>query len=164
MNQPGRIRIDEFRDSHLEDLVSLSLRAWAPVFESIAQTLGAELFCEQYPDWRVSQRNAVVDACSDRSTQVWVARDEGQVAGFAALRLHAPDRMGEVYMIAVDPAFQRRGIARALMARSVAHFKEAGMTTVMIETGGDGGHAPARRLYEGAGFTAFPCVLYFRKL
>jgi hypothetical protein len=32
----------------------------------------------------------------------------------------------------------------------------------MVETAGDPGHAPARRLYEGAGFTPFPIVRYFR--
>ena len=37
------------------------------------------------------------------------------------------------------------------------------MTTAMVETGGDPGHAPARSTYEAAGFRHFP-VKYFRKV
>jgi ribosomal protein S18 acetylase RimI-like enzyme len=63
---------------------------------------------------------------------------------------------------AVDPDFQRRGIAKALTQHALAYFREAGMTTAMVETGGDPGHEPARRTYEAAGFQAFPSVRYFR--
>ena len=89
---------------------------------------------------------------------------DGAIAGFAALKLHEADRMGEIHMIAVDPNFQRRGIARALTDHAMACFREAGMTTAMVETGGDPGHEPARRTYEAAGFRAFPSVRYFRKV
>ncbi|MGE0394416.1 MAG: GNAT family N-acetyltransferase, partial [Vicinamibacterales bacterium] len=78
--------------------------------------------------------------------------------------LHEADRMGEIHMIAVDPDFQRRGIAAALTAHSVACLTQAGMTTAMVETGGDAGHAAARRTYESAGFRLFPVARYFRKL
>jgi hypothetical protein len=35
---------------------------------------------------------------------------------------------------------------------------------VAIGTGGDPGHAPARRTYEAAGFTPLPLVRYYRLL
>jgi len=35
------------------------------------------------------------------------------------------------------------------------------MRVAMIETGGDPGHAPARRVYERAGYTALPAVRFF---
>ena len=72
--------------------------------------------------------------------------------------------MGEIHMIAVDPDFQRRGIAKDLTNHSLAWLKEAGMTTVVVDTGGDPGHAPARRTYESAGFRLFPIARYFKKL
>jgi len=34
----------------------------------------------------------------------------------------------------------------------------------MVETGGDPGHAPARRVYEKAGYTGFPVAGYFKAL
>jgi ribosomal protein S18 acetylase RimI-like enzyme len=156
--------IEPYADSDLAAIVALSLRAWEPVFASLAQVMDPEVFREQHPDWRVTQRNAVEATCADESFRVWVAREGAQTAGFVALRLHAADRMGEIYMIAVDPEHQRRGIAAALTQHSLAWFRQAGMTTVMVETGGDPGHAPARRTYESAGFRLLPVARYFKKL
>ena len=70
---------------------------------------------------------------------VWVASEGSRTIGFVALKLHAAERMSEIYMIAVDPGFQRRGTATALTNHSLAWLKQAGMTTVMVETGGDPG-------------------------
>ena len=101
----------------------------------------------------------------DESRLEAIVQTEGlQTAGFAALRLHTDDRMGEIYMIAVDPGFQRRGIGTSLTNHSLAWLRQAGMTTVMVETGGDPGHAPARRTYESAGSRLFPIARYFNKL
>jgi hypothetical protein len=38
------------------------------------------------------------------------------------------------------------------------------MVVAMVETGGDAGHAPARRVYEQAGFRLLPISRYFREL
>jgi GNAT superfamily N-acetyltransferase len=62
----------------------------------------------------------------------------------------------------VDPDFQRRGIAARLTAHALAWFKQAGMSIAMVETGGDPGHAPARRAYESSGFRLVPVARYFR--
>ena len=156
--------IEPYDDSRLEAVVRLSLRAWAPVFESIEKAMGSDIFREQHPDWRVTQRSAVESVCSDVGFHVWVATEGSETVGFVALKLHPDERMGEIYMIAVDPDFQRRGIATDLINHSLAWLKEAGMTTVTLETGGDPGHAPARRTYEAAGFRLYPMARYFKKL
>ena len=158
------MRIEPYNDSRLDAIVRLSLRAWEPVFESIASVMDPDVYREQHPDWRVTQRNAVESVCADENVHVWVASEGSQTVGFVVLKLHTEERMGEIYMIAVDPDFQRRGIATALTNHSLAWFKQAGMTTVMVETGGDPGHAPARRTYESAGFRLFPIARYFKKL
>jgi hypothetical protein len=38
------------------------------------------------------------------------------------------------------------------------------MRVAMIETGGDPGHAPARRVYEKADYTLIPNARYFKAL
>ncbi len=151
-------------DDH-EPVVGLSLRAWAPVFASIEQVLrGSGVFEAQHPDWRATQRAAVQQACDDEQVPAWVADADGAVAGFVAVRPHTGDLLGEIHMVAVDPPFQHRGIASALTGHALRWFAEQGMTTAMVETGGDPGHAPARATYERAGFTALPSVRYFRTL
>jgi ribosomal protein S18 acetylase RimI-like enzyme len=72
--------------------------------------------------------------------------------------------MGVVDMIAVDPRYQRRGIARQLMDHSIAHMRTQGMDIAAVETGADPGHGPARALYESLGYRALPVVRYLRLL
>jgi ribosomal protein S18 acetylase RimI-like enzyme len=72
--------------------------------------------------------------------------------------------MGVVDMIAVDPAYQRRGIATALMDRSADHMRDRGMDIAVVETGGDPGHAPARAMYEASDYTLLPVVRYLKLL
>jgi ribosomal protein S18 acetylase RimI-like enzyme len=115
-------------------------------------------------DWQGAQRSAVEAVCDADDVAVFVATETSRVAGFVALKLHAEDRMGEIYMIAVDPDFQRRGIAARLTAHAVEWFQAAGMEIAMVETGGDPGHAPARRSYESSGFTLLPVARYFPAL
>ena len=67
-------------------------------------------------------------------------------------------------MIAVEPAAQRRGVARALTEHALTQMRETGCSLAEVATGGDEGHAPARALYESAGFTAFPLVRYYHEL
>lgn len=55
-------------------------------------------------------------------------------------------------VLAVDPGFQRRGIGRALMEHSQARALDAGMVMMMVETGDDPGHEPARAVYEACGY------------
>ena len=158
------MEIEPYDHSRLDAVVGLSLRAWAPVFESIEQAMGADIFREQHPDWRLTQRRAIESVCSHEDFHVWIASEGVRTVGFVALKLHPDERMGEIHMIAVDPDFQRRGIAAALTRHSLAWLKEAGMTTAVVDTGGDPGHAPARRTYESAGFRLFPIARYFKKL
>jgi ribosomal protein S18 acetylase RimI-like enzyme len=158
------VKIEPYAESHLDAIVALSLRAWEPVFASLEQAMDADVFFEMHPDWRVTQRASVEAACAEAPGQVWVATEEGRVAGFAVLKLHVEDRIGEIYMIAVDPCFQRRGIASALTGHALAWFRDSGMSIAMVDTGGDPGHAPARGAYEASGFRALPLARYFKKL
>ncbi len=157
--------IEPYEDSKLDAIVRLSLRAWEPVFESLQEAMEPAVYRAFYrDDWRVAQRGAVESVCTDEDVHVWVASEESRTVGFVALKLHAEDRMGEIYMIAVDPDFQRRGIATSLTSHSVEWFKNAGMSIAMVETGGDPGHAPARRAYEASGFRLLPVARYFKAL
>ncbi|WP_367134032.1 GNAT family N-acetyltransferase [Saccharothrix sp. HUAS TT1] len=141
-------------------VVEFSLRAWAPVFDSFRAVLGKPIYEALFPDWVSSQAKAVEDVCRDDATAVWVADLRGRAVGFVAVRVGD----GEIHMLAVDPDHQRRGIGSALTERAVDHLREAGVTLAVVGTGGDPGHAAARRTYERAGFTPFPQVQYYRRL
>ena len=158
-----RIRAFEGRDT--EAVVGLSLRAWAPVFVSIEQAMESEVYERLYPKgWRESQRQSVEDVCAAEETRVWVAEVDESIAGFVALDLHPESGMGEIHMLAVDPDHQGEGIGTALTEFALDRLKQDGMTVAMVETGGDPGHAAARRTYEKAGYVQLPIARYFKKL
>ena len=160
-----RPTLREFTDDDLDAVVTLALRAWEPVFASLRDVLGESgVFALLHPDWRADQRTAVRDTCRAAGMRVWVAEVDAVVAGFVAARLEPGQRIGEVVMIAVDPGQQRHGIAAQLMSAALDWFSTSGMAVAMVETGGDPGHAPARRAYERSGFTPLPVARYFKRL
>ncbi len=158
-------RIRPFEDRDTEAVVGLSLRAWAPAFASLKQTLGSEIFRRQHPDWRADQRRAVEEVCATKKGRVWVAEAGASAVGFVAVEFDNPLRsMGEISMLAVDPDHQDRGIGTALTGFALDRLKDAGMTVATVETGGDPGHAAARRTYEKAGYVHLPIARYFKNL
>ena len=160
------VEIRAFDEADLDRIVEFSLRAWEPIFESFRQVLGDPIFLRLHqPDWRTVQGNAVRESCTSDGHEVFVAAVGDQPIGFSAVALNAfHERMGVIEIIAVDPDFQRRGIARRLIDRSIEHMRSCGMDIAAVGTGGDPGHAPARAVYEARGFTALPGVRYLKLL
>ena len=157
-------RIREYRPLDEEAVVELSLRAWAPVFASVEQALDREIFVRLHGDWRQYQAKAVRETLADRAMRVWVAEAERGVVAFVAATLHEERLIGEIWMLAVDPDDQDRGVGTALTEFATDWLRDSGMQVAMVETGGDPGHAPARRTYEKADYTLLPVARYFKAL
>lgn len=58
----------------------------------------------------------------------------------------------DLYWIAVDPAFQRHGLGRALVAEVERHAGAAGGRRMYIETSGKPQYLPTRSFYERCGY------------
>ncbi len=160
-----RPRIRPFEDRDAEAVIDLSLRTWAPVFASLERVLGSDIFRWLHPDWREDQRRAVQEVCAEKKGRVWVAEVERATVGFVATEVFDPERsIGEISMLAVDPDYQGGGIGTALTEFALDRLKDAGMRVAMVETGGDPGHAAARRTYEKAGYILLPIARYFKNL
>lgn len=153
-----------YRAEDLDAVVELSLRAWTPSFTSFPITFGERLAEELHPDWRVDQAKVVTDGCTDPDHHVAVAVTAGVVAGFGVVKLDDDTSIGELRLLAVDPAFQRQGIAATLNEWALDLMRRGGMRLAKVGTGGDDSHAPARRSYERAGYTGIPVVHYFQVL
>lgn len=149
-----------------EPIVELSLRAWEPVYRSVGAELGPELNTLLHgEDWRDHQEREVRETLARDGMRTWVADEDGRVAGFVSAAVVDPRRLiGEIAMLAVDPASQRHGIGSELTEIATEWLLESGMRVAFLGTGGDEGHAPARRVYDRAGFTRFPVVQYFKAL
>ena len=81
-----------------------------------------------------------------------------RVLGFHWTKVH-PGSLGEVYVIAVDPDANIRGLGAPLTRAGLDHLAATGQRDVMLYVEGD--NMRARRLYERMGFrTVLTSVVY----
>jgi ribosomal protein S18 acetylase RimI-like enzyme len=154
-----------FRQADTAQLLALSLRAWSPVFAKLQPAVAEYVYAAFYPKgWEARQLADIAEFLEREGDNVYVAAEGDTILGWIGLRLHAQDGMGEIYILATDPAHQRKGVAAALMDHAMAHMRHAGMAIVMVETGDDPGHEASRSSYERAGFERWPVARYFKKL
>jgi ribosomal protein S18 acetylase RimI-like enzyme len=157
-------QIRPFSKSDLNDLLQITLLAFEPAVISFEKILGPKIYPIVYPDWHKSQREWVEQLCNNQKTTVLVAEVDGATAGFLVYELYARDLTGEVQFLAVHPAYQNQGIAAALNAVALQQMKVSGMKLALVNTGGDESHAPARKTYEKAGYTALPLTRFYKDL
>jgi GNAT superfamily N-acetyltransferase len=159
------MHIRAFTIDDLDAVVALSLRAWGPVFPSITAAYTPEIDALlTTPDWPTAQARAVEAVCRDEDVRTFVATVDDTVAGFTALKIPDDKVMGEIYMLAVDPGFQGHGVGNGLTEFALDWMKNEGVQVAMVETGGDLGHAPARKTYAGAGMHHVEVARYFKRL
>ena len=114
--------------------------------------------------WHPEQGEMTAEDLRARQAESWydpagllLHEREGRLAGFCWTKVHPgggspPDdvAMGEIYVIAVDPDFQGRGIGAPLTLAGLAHLHSRGPATGMLYVESDN-HA-ANAVYERLGF------------
>jgi ribosomal protein S18 acetylase RimI-like enzyme len=104
------------------------------------------------PDHQISQRGFRHYVSSPKSDLI-VADIAGQVAGCALVNYRQGSALARLYTIAVGTAFQRRGIARQLLAAAERAARRRGRQVMRLEVRAD--DAGAIALYQSAGYTLF---------
>jgi putative acetyltransferase len=112
------------------DYSQAQLAAWAPDEIDVA---------------RFAQR------CAAKST--WIADCGGNIAGFSDL-----EGDGHVDMLYVHPAFQRRGVARALLSHIEGVARERGLARLYTEAS-----ITARPAFEARGFVVLAAQIVARR-
>ena len=78
---------------------------------------------------------------------------DGQLAGFCWTKLHGPagdPHSGEIYVIGVDPAYQKRGLGRELTLAGLDSISARGVGEALLYV--DAANAAAMALYTRLGF------------
>ena len=160
------LRIRALESTDVERVLEICRLAFTPIFEGFRQNVGAEIFDRFYSesaDRQIDDLRSVCETVGDET--VFVAEWDGVVAGFVTLSMDPNEIIGEVGLNAVHPDFGCRGIGQGLVEFALARMKERGIVAAKVATGGDRSHAPARRIYEKAGFeSAIPSVTMFKLL
>lgn len=113
---------------------------------SIVQQIAAESFKGYYGHYHADPRldNAVCDAIyqdwagksvssKDFADKVFVVADDGDILGFATLRMNSPQE-GEGVLYGVAPHAQGRGIYRQMIVAGLGWAKEQGAARMVVST------------------------------
>jgi len=150
------------REEHFEIAGDMAIKAWTPIHEEYKRLLGEEIHKTFFDDWRDKKKNSVINSLA--SPRGYVALVDDVVAGFISYRVDENAKTGEIIGNAVDDKFRGMGIGTMMYEFVMDKMREEGMAAVVVTTGGDDAHAPARRAYEKAGFEKFlPSVKYYKK-
>ncbi|WP_431968405.1 mycothiol synthase [Actinacidiphila sp. bgisy160] len=104
----------------------------------------------------------------DRKAEPWfdpagffLAFRGDRLAGFHWTKVHERERLGEVYVLGIDPEEQGGGLGRALTLIGLRHLvHDRGLPTAMLYVDAD--NAPALAVYERLGFTTHEVDLMYR--
>lgn len=85
---------------------------------------------------------------AERNTLMHRLRLGRKTIGFAVSRIGADE--AEILSIAIDAGYRGRGLSRKLLLTHLGYLAAKGVRTISLEV--EENNAPARRLYERAGF------------
>ena len=124
----------------------------------------------QIPESRArhSRREWVRNGFKGRAEAIYVAESENRLrsesprlVGFALLRSKVgTEKVGEIELIAVDPAFHGKGIGKALVAEAIRHYQGK---TSEIQVGTQAKNLQAIGLYTRMGFSVVRSELSFHR-
>ncbi|MEV4411679.1 GNAT family N-acetyltransferase [Catellatospora sp. NPDC049609] len=95
-------------------------------------------------------------------TDLWVVAWDGDEVAGLVVNEREDDGVVDSPWVAVRPAYRRRGLASALLARSLASMREHGVTTACLRTVAENPHGTVS-LYERAGYQVVQRLPRFRK-
>ncbi len=144
--------VEECTSEDVDEIVQLVRAVWTMGVDSqrekiYGRTLGMP--------WQDHIETSVREYLKRPNVQALQIREEGRLAGFTSYRVDAFTGLGEIGYNAVNPDFRGKGLGKVLLNAALICLRKAGRNEVEVVTGMDPGHAPARAVYEGAGFKPF---------
>lgn len=132
----------------------LEIRSYRPEDADEVVRVNAAAFAH-HPEQGAMNRAALAERMAEdwfdpAGLLVAASVETGGLLGFHWTKRHGP-RLGEVYVVAIDPAAQGRGLGRVLTAAGLTHLADAGVEEVLLYVESD--NTAGLRLYEGLGFT-----------
>ncbi|MFC8367476.1 mycothiol synthase [Streptomyces sp. NPDC057238] len=103
----------------------------------------------------------------DRKAEAWfdpegffLAEKDGRLVGFHWTKVHAAERLGEVYVLGVSPDAQGGGLGKSLTTIGLRHLAARGLPTAMLYVDAD--NKAAVSVYERLGFVTHETDLMYR--
>lgn len=145
------MEVRDYVRKDLPEVVKIANAAWRPIRRMTRQKLGEEISNILHPGGdAVSKGIEVAGQIESGEYAVKVCVDSGCVVGFITFKITG--EIGEICNNAALPDSGLKGIGQCMYRAVLDAMRLAGVRVVMVSTGLDEAHAPARRAYERAGF------------
>ncbi|HEX4694148.1 GNAT family N-acetyltransferase [Sphingomonas sp.] len=128
-----RIEVDDLSRAEVVALVELHLR------EAFASSPACHVFALD------------TTKLADSAVMLWTAWEDGELLAMGALK-HLDAEHGEIKSMRTAPGALRRGVGRAMLDHLIGEARARNYRLLSLETGNNEPFAPARALYQRAGF------------
>ncbi|MFF3846000.1 mycothiol synthase [Streptomyces sp. NPDC002328] len=141
----------------------VTVRAFVPGQDDAAWlAVNAAAFAHHPEQGSLTQRDL-----DDRKAEAWfdpagffLAFDGERLVGFHWTKVHAEERLGEVYVLGVAPGAQGGGLGKSLTTIGLRHLAGQGLPTAMLYVDAD--NKAAVSVYERLGFVTHETDLMYR--
>ncbi|MFI8947984.1 mycothiol synthase [Streptomyces sp. NPDC053750] len=141
----------------------VTVRAFVPGQDDAAWfAVNAAAFAHHPEQGALTQRDL-----DDRKAEAWfdpagffLAERGGELIGFHWTKVHAAERLGEVYVLGIRPDAQGGGLGKALTTIGLRHLAGLGLPTAMLYVDAD--NEAAVSVYERLGFVTHETDLMYR--
>lgn len=160
------MHIRPFAQHDLARLTELTIETFGPFYtDSFRPLVGEVVFANQHGNWRDDYRIQVAGLHDPgQHKYIAVAETDCMIVGYVAWSADPVRHNGSVTMLAVSAGHRRNHTGTALCEHAFGQLRALGAEVVVISTGGDPFHAPARAVYERLGCTKLPVAVYYRQL
>ena len=114
-------------------MTKVSITDYSPTHQAAIRRILERIgWAEQYVV--AAERNASDFSQNPEVYGVYIATADGSAVGFVYVQFYEWNRLAQIQGLAVDPAYQRRGIAAELVKRAERFAREKGARGVYVDT------------------------------
>lgn len=143
--------IRAYREEDFDAASNLLARGFAKIFSALRQQLGEELFLATFGKMEGNRRELLRKIADADPANILICEREGRMVGVITFYADPVRKIGTINMNAVDPECGEKGVGQEMYNAVVERCKKSGMKFLVVNTGTDEAHAPARRAYERLG-------------
>ncbi len=141
------------QEEDIDQLESIRLRAFQPIFDSFRNILGTTIYEHAQLPEDMAQKDLLKSLLTtDSIWTTWKVNLDELTIGFISIRIDKKAKVGEIGLNAIDPSYSNKGIGTQMYHFAIEEMKKAGMKVATVATGGDPSHLSARKAYNKAGF------------
>lgn len=159
LREPEALPVQRCGPEDMDAIAKLVREVWTMGGDCTREKTYGRIFGKPWQD-RIEE--SVRNSLGSPHVSAFKVEIDGALAGFASCRVNPDNGIGEIGYNAVDPRFLGRGIGKTLLHHALEHLRQEGIRDVEVVTGLDPGHAPARSIYESAGFKPFIQSIRYR--